>query len=204
MISPSSTRGVQHSAQQPVRLSGGDRADAGVEQLLTPATDPARVNSPTVTVAEVRRDVAAEQTAVDHDRLGTQARTFLDPGCGVVGTQDLARVRVDPVAFEDLGFFEREPVLSLEPWWRTCRQPDGPRRQDRDSGPETGPREDGGSCRTGGGGPCCWPSARPPQTPTSTSTRTTSDAERRVHPPRPCWPDVGPDGPAGIRTYRPT
>src|SRR5215469_6226894 len=53
----------------------------------------------------------AEQVGVKRDRLVPEPGAFLDPGSAVLAEQDRARVGVDPVAVENLGFLAGKPDL---------------------------------------------------------------------------------------------
>src|ERR1035437_747130 len=138
-------RGIDPPCRAPSSLSA-------VEQLRAPAADSGELEPGYRHGREVRRDVRAPQVAVERDRLGTQARALLDPGCAVFAEQDFARVRIDPVVFDDLGFLAGKPGLSL-----------GLGLEGVVSGADhavragiaasNGPREDGGWRRNGGGGP---------------------------------------------------
>ncbi len=87
-------RGVEDRPQQSVRLGRADRADPGIEQSLTPAADPGEGDTGDSDRGEVRRDVGAQQVAVEPDGLRPEARPFLDPCRAEVRDQDRARIRV--------------------------------------------------------------------------------------------------------------
>jgi hypothetical protein len=78
-----------------------------------PATDPGQGQLAYSHRRQVRRNLTSEKAVIVLDRLGTQARTLLDPGRGIVRDQDFARIGVDPVSLQNFGLFEREPPLSL-------------------------------------------------------------------------------------------
>jgi hypothetical protein len=61
----------------------------------------------------VRRDVGAQQVAVEPDGLGPEARPFLDPRRAEVRDQDRTRIWVYPVVAPDLGFFQGEPDIGV-------------------------------------------------------------------------------------------
>src|ERR1035441_580033 len=138
-------RGIDPPCRAPSSLSA-------VEQLRAPAADSGELEPGYRHGREVRRDVRAPQVAVERDRLGTQARALLDPGCAVVAEQDFARVRIDPVVFDDLGFLAGKPGLSLGLGLEgVVSGADHAVRAGIAAG--SGPREDGGWRRNGGGGP---------------------------------------------------
>jgi hypothetical protein len=81
--------------------------------LLAPAAYASFLDFRHGLAVEVRRDVRPQQVAVKRDRLGTQARPLIDPRVAEICKEHLPGVRVDPVAFEDLGFLAGEPYLSV-------------------------------------------------------------------------------------------
>ena len=64
-------------------------------------------------VPQMWRDVAAQQPAIDGDRLGTKASAFINSDRAVVGHEHRARVRINPFALDQLGFLAGEPGLSF-------------------------------------------------------------------------------------------
>ena len=104
---------VEDRLEQPVRLGRGDGAHPGVQELLAPAPHVCLFDFSDRLRGEVRLYVAAEQVAIQTDGLRPEVGPLLDPGRAVVGEQHLARVGIDPVAIEDLGFFANQPDLDI-------------------------------------------------------------------------------------------
>jgi hypothetical protein len=106
---------VQNGLEQPVGLGRGDRAYAGIEQGLTPAAHLRLFDLGDRLGFEVRRDVAAQQIAIELHGLWPQIRPLSDPRGAVVREQHLTGLGIDPLAVEYLGLFTSEPDLSLDP-----------------------------------------------------------------------------------------
>jgi hypothetical protein len=103
----------EHRPQQSVRLGRHRDGHATGEQLRPPLADHGRGQSGDRHAAQVRRDVLAEQPAVQVDSAGPQLRAFRDPRRGVVSQFDLATLRVGPLARAHLRLNQHERLVCV-------------------------------------------------------------------------------------------
>jgi hypothetical protein len=97
--------GVHDGFEQPVCLGNARRVDAGIKRRLPPLADVRFLDLSNGTAAEGGIEMAAQYVAIHLG--GTRPEVaFVNPGCRVICEWDQARVRVEPVATQDVRFGE--------------------------------------------------------------------------------------------------